>query len=273
MRSLNLDMKSNFADRVHSDRMHHTSISAEQKKSKSSLFDDALVRKESSTHDIDDHVGRMKMPKINVDISKRGNSYGSLTKDAEDTEIQLFGKDQSISSGNLTQKIHSRSESWTDRNATHKKHKVRLSKGDTSVHVETTIVDKPSVKNSNAAQQGDHHEYVRKGNQHPEVAAVREPLMSVRLKHVDDIVSDNEDNDKANKAKQPVIDIKSHKKHSIDIGTTYNDSSSLISQFKNNGGSPGIAKESPGDSFSSVLGRDESQKVSTSPSVIVWQER
>merc|ERR1712061_938100 len=101
---------------------------------------------------------------------------------------------------------------------------VLLSKGDTSVQVETTNVDKPSAKNSNEPQQGDHHEYVMKGRQHPEVAAVREPVMSVRLKHVDDIISDNED--KANKTKQPVIGITSHKKNSIEVGTTLHDSSS-----------------------------------------------
>jgi len=263
MRSLKLDMKSNFAD-----RMQHTSISIEQKKSKSSLIDDFLVPKESSVHDFEkenDVARRMKMSKMNVDISKRGNSCGSLSKDCEDTEIQLFCKDQSISSGNLTQKIHSRSESLTDRNASHKKSKMLLSKVDNGVQEDRTNVDKPSFKISNEVQQGDQQESVMKGSKHH--------VMSVRLKHVDDIISDIEENDRANKVKQPITDIPFYKKHSQEIGLAFADSSSILSP-KTNCGSPGLVKqESAVDSLSSTQGGNESQRVNTSPSLVVWQER
>jgi len=269
MCSVNLDMKSNHAYQV-----HHTSIMAEQKESKSSFVDETLFPKDTSLLGVEkesDIARRIKVLKMNVDISKQADLCGSLTKDCKDTEVQVIGKDQSLTSGNMSHKINFRSESLTYGNASHKKPEMLLSKGYSGVKEVTTNVDLPKVKNNYEALHGNHQESLKNGSQHPEAAETREQLMSLQLNHVDDIDIDYKENGKAHKTEQTVIDITSYEKHLQEIGLSYLDSTSFV-PIETSDGSPIIVKkESPGNSSSSVLGHNESQ--STSPSLIVWQGR
>jgi len=271
MRSVNLE-----------DR-HKTSISAEQKKSKSSKIDDNLYLKESSLYDIEKeaHLTRRRNLLTNhVDISKRVNSYGSFTKDDEDTEIQIFGKDQSISSGYITQKINSRSESPIERNTTtsHKKAKELVSKGDGSFKEESFNIERQGLEHSHAAHKRYQQEYAVQSSLQPEIAAVRERLMAVKLKHVDDTISDNEENATAEIIKRFDVETKPDKKHSQEFSNTYLDYSSSFSPLKKKVVCPDIARKvesgfnSPGESMSSLAEINGSQKISGSLSVIVRHE-
>jgi hypothetical protein len=268
IRSINLEVKSNIADRI-----QITRGSAEQKNSLTNLIDDISLLMKSPVHEIEkgnDLAGFNDMTKNNSERSKEENSNGG----GEETTIPSFGKNPSISSENMTYKIHSSSESLSERNI--KNPKELIFGGIGISEKELFKIDKRSSNCRLRNQQRDQRESVTQSSLQSE-GGNRRKSVTLKLKNLEaECISDKEGNVVTDMKKQSEYEVTSEKKQSKMSVKTEKDNLSLMKSLKSEVSSLNISKiesRSSNTSESFLPSVEIDLRKVSSPSLIVRMEQ
>jgi len=265
--------KSQIADRIQIPRG-----SKEQKNSLTNLIDEISLPKESSVHEIEegnDLVEVKNMTKNNTEITKQVNSHGCSIQGGEETKNPLFGKKPSISSEDMTWKIHSSTESQSE-NIDIQSPSDLIFGGFSNSQIELFTLDKQSSNCEHAAQQREQRESITQSSLQSEVANRRKSV-TLKLKHVDaDCISDDDENVVADMNKQFDFKVTSERKLSKTSINTELENVASLSPFKAKVSSLDSRKferkfSNTGESFLMSVENDDIRKTS-SPSLIVRLE-